>query len=540
MKLYGFVRVRFPYSLSFPYSISPIKLFRDELSRCRVGHFLIPLLISGMTCNTLTARAEGVVFSYAQTTLVSLIAGAGFSGIAVDTKGNVFVADPSTNAVKEILAANGSIPANPGIRVLSSDFSGPVDVAVDVCGNVFVADNQNNAVKEILAVNGSIPASPTIKTLGSGFHFPHGVAVDAKGNLFVADSYNNAVKEMLAVDGSIPAEPTIKTLGSGFNTPNGLAVDASGNVFVADTYNSEVKEILAVEGSIPADPTIKVLARGIDVYTPWSVAVDAKGDVFVASVIGVLELPAVDGSVPANTTNIVPLGSFSEPQSIVLDQKGDAFVTDYASDTIGTIVTELQQGPFHFGTIAYGGSSALSLMVTNIGDGMLSVSPAVNGPSYIIAGSTCDAGLDLGKTCALQVQFSPVVIGPHNDILTLQTNVSAPTVGLKGVATGIGTEMEGPLEFGDIAFGTTKTIVLTITNSGVPGTVMVGTKINGPSYKVLATPENTCLAGITAGKSCTLPIEFNPLSVGVHDDRLTISSSAGTAAATVHLHGAAY
>ena len=45
----------------------------------------------------------------------------------------------------------------------------PDGVAVDASGNLFVTDCAPQAVKEILAVNGSIPASPTIRTLGSGF-----------------------------------------------------------------------------------------------------------------------------------------------------------------------------------------------------------------------------------------------------------------------------------------------------------------------------------------------------------------------------------
>ena len=69
-------------------------------------------------------------------------------------------------------------------------------------------------MKEILAVNGSIPANPTINTLGSGFSDPGGLAVDGSGNVFVADPARH-VQEILAVNGSIPANPTINTLASG-------------------------------------------------------------------------------------------------------------------------------------------------------------------------------------------------------------------------------------------------------------------------------------------------------------------------------------
>jgi hypothetical protein len=80
---------------------------------------------------------------------------------------------------------------------LGSGFYYPTGVAVDAAGDVFVADQGNHAVKEILAVNGSIPANnPTIFTLASGFNAPYGVAVDASGDVFVADFLNSAVYEI--------------------------------------------------------------------------------------------------------------------------------------------------------------------------------------------------------------------------------------------------------------------------------------------------------------------------------------------------------
>ena len=192
-----------------------------------------------------------------------------------------------------------------------------------------------------------------------------------------------------------------------------------------------------------------------------------------------------------------------------------------------------------FGTIALGTTETLPLTITNAGVGPLTIAPSINGPSYTISGSTCGAGVTAGNSCTLQVEFAPVTVGGHSDILTLQTNGSSnPTVALHGVASGVGTEMETPLEFGTISFGSTEMLLLTINNIGVPGTVTIGTKIGGPSYKILANSQNTCLAGITAGHSCTLPVEFDPVAVGKHDDHLTLTPSAGSPS-TVKLDGVA-
>jgi large repetitive protein len=206
------------------------------------------------------------------------------TNVAVDAKGDVFVTVGNNEVdgpVYEIVAVNGSIPAsNPTINALGSGFSAPEGIAVDGSGNVFVADTYNNAVKEIVAVNGVIPASPTILTLGSGFNQPSGVVLDGSGDVFVADSANNLVKEMLAVNGSIPASPTINTLGGTFNAPSDVALDGSGDLFVVDFGDNTVKEIVAVSGVIPASPTVKTLGGGFN--EPVALAVDGSGDIFVA------------------------------------------------------------------------------------------------------------------------------------------------------------------------------------------------------------------------------------------------------------------
>jgi FG-GAP-like repeat/Abnormal spindle-like microcephaly-assoc'd, ASPM-SPD-2-Hydin len=92
------------------------------------------------------------------------------------------------------------------------------------------------------------------------------------------------------------------------------------------------------------------------------------------------------------------------------------------------------------------------------------------------------------------------------------------------------------LQFGEIPLGTTETLQLTITDVGVAGTVTVTGASSGPSYRILT---NTCLAGISAGQSCVLGIEFSPYGVGIKNDTLTLTPSAGGAAFTVNLTGIA-
>ena len=146
-------------------------------------------------------------------------------------------------------------------------------MAVDGSGNVYVADTGNNAVKELLAVNGSIPASPTINALGgsSSFSGPSGVAVGGNGNVYVADTGHGTV------DGLTPgcaSSICVTTLGGSFSAPFGVAVDGSGNVYVGDSTSAKVVEL-----ELSAAPTLNFgTVKATTASSPQSVTVSNIGN----------------------------------------------------------------------------------------------------------------------------------------------------------------------------------------------------------------------------------------------------------------------
>jgi hypothetical protein len=107
-------------------------------------------------------------------------------------------------------------------------------LAVDSSGNVYVADTGNDAVKELTAASNY----ELLNTLGSGFKAPRGVAVDAYGDIFVADTGNSAVKEITIGSGYT----TVNTMVSGLASPAAVAVSPSGNLYIAGAYKTVLEE----------------------------------------------------------------------------------------------------------------------------------------------------------------------------------------------------------------------------------------------------------------------------------------------------------
>jgi len=262
--------------------------------------------------------------------------GSGFgypADVAVDSVGDVFVADAAYNAVDEI-QSNGTI------RTLASGFNDPSGVALDSVGDVFVADYGNSAVKEILP-NGSI------RTLGTGFSNPDSVAVDAAGDVFVADFGNNAIKEILP-DGSM------RTLGSGLGAPEGVAVDNAGDVFVAEHYDSAILEILP-------DGSIRTLDTGVNNpdFVSDTVAVDTGGDVFFNDYYhDAVDEMQPDGTVLTLASSRTPTGG-GYATGLAVDSAGDVFFGDGENLEGDNIVVEIP-------SVSAGGSRLLGHFETGV------------------------------------------------------------------------------------------------------------------------------------------------------------------------------
>jgi sugar lactone lactonase YvrE len=104
-------------------------------------------------------------------------------GVAADGSGNLFIADTLNCVIREVSSSNAQISIIAGDNSIGCGYSGdgalptstrfnqPYDVAVDSSGNIFVADYNNSAIREVSASNGNISTFAGV-ALPSPIHLP--------------------------------------------------------------------------------------------------------------------------------------------------------------------------------------------------------------------------------------------------------------------------------------------------------------------------------------------------------------------------------
>ncbi len=238
---------------------------------------------------------------------VTTVAGgqaAGFAdpfGLAIDRAGNLFVADAGDNNRLVKVAPGGGITSLAGQREGFADGTGaaaafhtPSALAIDSAGNLVVADTGNHAIRRVtpagvvttLAGDGQ-PGYSDGKGGAARFNGPVGVALGQDGSVFVADTYNDRIRK-IAPDGTVttvagdgvPGELDGPALAARFDTPTALVVDADGSVLVADTQNGAIRKItrdgvVSTVARSPADAAEPLMRR------PVSLALTHDGILYV-------------------------------------------------------------------------------------------------------------------------------------------------------------------------------------------------------------------------------------------------------------------
>lgn len=244
-------------------------------------------------------------------------------GLAVDTAGNIYIADMYDNRIRKVTATTGIIStvagngygacctggySGDGGAATSAELYWPEGVAVDAAGNIYIADSFNNRIRKVTATTGIITTvagdgtagynGDGIAATGAELYGPDGVAVDAVGNIYFADVGNNRIRKVTVSTGKISTvagDGVAGYSGDGgaatsaeLHNPLGVALDTVGNIYFADTFNYRLRKVTASTGIIST-----VAGDGTDGYSgdggaatsaeisPFGVAVDTPGNIYI-------------------------------------------------------------------------------------------------------------------------------------------------------------------------------------------------------------------------------------------------------------------
>ncbi|HVW12580.1 MAG TPA: NHL repeat-containing protein [Mucilaginibacter sp.] len=296
-------------------------------------------------------------------------------GVAVDSAGNVYVADSRNDKIRKItpdgavttLAGNGKDGSADG-QSGSASFFFPVALAAGTDGSVYVADTHNSLLRRISAsgavttIAGKDPAQTkdlpdTLRRLDN----PYGIAVAKDGSVYFTNWAKDLVQKM-APDGKITVvagnnNPGAKDgigAAASFYLPEGIAIDGAGNLYVADCYNNMIRKITA-DGhvtTLAGKPGKKNFGSkdgkgpAASFSHPCGIAVDKKGNVYIADV-GNNKIRRItpDGTVSTlagsgerGSSNGDPrTASFYHPYGVAVDRDGNVYVADYQNNLIRKI-----------------------------------------------------------------------------------------------------------------------------------------------------------------------------------------------------------
>jgi Bacterial Ig-like domain (group 3)/NHL repeat len=346
----------------------------------------------------------------------------GPDGVTFDSAGDLFIADSGNNVVREVVKATGDIitVAGDGTAGYNGDngpataaeLNFPRTVAVDSAGDLFIADTDNNRIREVIRSTGVIITVAGNGTAGyngdngpasvAELNHPFFVALDPAGDLLIADTDNNRIREVIRSTGVIF---TVAGNGSasysgdggpatvaGLGDPHGVAFDSAGNLFIVEQSYNVVREVVKATGDIitvAGDGTAGYSgdngpATAAELDNPYRVAVDSAGDLFIA-----------DGSnnvirevTPAVTVRISPggpIGGTTPTRTVLTAQPKPANLGRPVTLT-ATVKDLKHRGPTPIGSVTFlDGTAILGTAALRHGKASLKTSSLPLGPNTIQA-----------------------------------------------------------------------------------------------------------------------------------------------------------
>jgi sugar lactone lactonase YvrE len=509
-------------------------------------------------------------------------------GVAVDSSGNLYIADYYNYAVRKVSTA-GVITTIAGILgvsgyggdggpATSALLSSPTAVAVDPAGNVFIADYNNCRIRGVNAVTGIITTVAGNGSCGFGpdgvatsvpVVNPQGIAVDANDNLFISDNTNRV--RWVSPSGIMTTIAGASNGAPGYNgdgglatlallwTPTGVALDQSGNILVSDYNNFRVRSISPFSAlNTSASNLLFGLTNVGATSSPDNFTVSALGPVSIANIAASPNYSEADNC-PTNMTNgqtctmyvyFAPTASGNLSGNITFNTNGFfSQITTVNLSGLGSAIS-LAGAPLNFGNqLVTTTSAAQSVTVKNNGTNAVTMGTITltDATDYSISANTCPgsgANLAGGASCTVSVKFGPTTTGTKRGTVVIKNNdpSSPQLIGLSGTGTSAMTLSTTLVTFTDTPVGTTNGTPINILVTNNTGhTITLGNPAVTTSGPFASAGTTSCTNGLAmaATATCTIHPEYKPTALGFATGSITLHDNdvSGTQSAQLQGYG---
>jgi len=541
------------------------------------------------------------------------------TGIALDLSGKIYVADNSADSVfvYSVLSPSCTSASPCAISVApiatisgsSTGLADPYGIAVDSSGNIYVADEGSNSVTLYeplasllidLTAPDVTPSAAISTTMTTGLSNPQGIALDYSGNIYVADQGDRGCDGTASVfvysalspsctsasPCAISGSPTATISGdaTGLCRPQGIALDSSNRIYVADdgglanSYTPSVFLYPALgssTGPLNETPTATISGPLTELYEPLSIAITPTPVVSVTSYVefgnepvgdtatqiltvrntGNAPLSIASVSSPTDSVNfaktastcpasqLAPLATCTitvsfTPQTLDIHSATLTIADNAGADTqtvalrgAGTNDMTVSPASHAFGSVKDGSMETQSITVHNYQTISVTLSESIDvtaggSNDFRVAGGTCTGTLAATTACTLIVTFAPTTLSAESATMTVTD--SHDTLGPYNVSfSGTGAVTESlsakTLSFGGVPQTGSKTMSITLTNDATGPITLSGTRIGGANPSDFAVTGGTCEASLAASSSCTYAVTFTPKTETAESGTLSIA-----------------